>query len=60
MKFKVKPYIQSGDKRTRKKFCLFPIRYENVVYWLETVELIEEFEHGDGDSFWAIIKVKSL
>jgi hypothetical protein len=43
MKFYNKPYVRYGDKRVRQFFAWIPFRHENITYWLQTVEVCEEY-----------------
>lgn len=59
-----------GVTRTRSYFCLFPKSFtvidrntnerKKITYWLERIEILEEFRKGFQSYHWRSVKVNGL
>jgi hypothetical protein len=50
-----------GDQRTRKSWCIFPLKFLKTTYWFERVLIREEYVYYmNGVYIWGIINVTEL
>jgi hypothetical protein len=56
-----KKYNNYGDKRTVKRFALFPVRIDDdTLIWLEYYYSTEVYYHSFINDFWEVIDVKRI
>ncbi len=47
-----------GDTRIIKRFLLFPFRFKNKIYWLQTLIRKQKYSYDVlGDTIWETIKI---
>lgn len=54
-------YHRDGDTRVRFKFCWFPVRWDGITYWFETVNVTEKYISNWWDgNYWSIRCLTSI
>jgi len=47
-----------GDTRIIKRFLLFPFRFKNKIYWLQSLTRKQKYVYdGMGDCCWKTVKI---
>jgi len=44
MRFQIKPFSKVGDYRLVKRFAWFPVKYQNMLVWLESYWALEQYQ----------------